>query len=152
MPRTVVLDTGPLGLVTHPKAEKENTEAAKWLRGLLVGGASVLIPEICDYELRRELVRAGKTKSVEVLDRYKSQLRYVPLTTSVMLRAANFWAVARQRGEPTAPDPALDGDVILAAQTAELADTEKIDVVIATTNVGHLSRFVAAEHWQDVSP
>ena len=65
-----------------------------------------------------------------------------------MRRAAGFWASARSRGRPTAPDHALDGDVILAAQAAELAAGG--DEVVATTNVGHLSRFAAASRWNEV--
>jgi predicted nucleic acid-binding protein len=145
----VLLDTGPLGLVTHPKAATKNSKAAQWLLGLLSDGVDVLIPGIADYELRRELLRAGKTRSVAVLDQYKARLGYVPLTTEVMLQAARFWATARQQGKPTAPDPALDGDVILAAQAAVLGRGGD-DVVIATTNVGHLSRFVPAQEWEYV--
>ncbi len=145
----MLLDTGPLGLVTHPKAETKNEKAVRWLRGLLSDGVDVLIPEIADYELRRELLRAGKTRSVAVLDRYKTSLGYVPLTTEVMLQAAEFWASVRQQGKPTAPDPALDGDVILAGQAAMLGRGGD-DVVIATTNVGHLSRFVPAQEWEYV--
>lgn len=147
----MLLDTGPLGLVTHPNAATKNTQAARWLRDLLLVGTAVRVPEIADYELRRELLRAGKSRSVTVLDRYKATLGYVPLTTEVMLRAAAFWAVARQHGSPTAPDPALDADVILAAQAAELT-TGGDDVVVATTNVGHLSRFVTAQEWQMIRP
>lgn len=107
----------------------------------------VLVPEIADYELRRELLRSGRKRSIAVLDRYKQYLGYVPLTTEVMLQAAEFWAIARNQGKPTAPDRALDGDVILAAQ-AEVLGRSGDDVVIATTNVRHLSLFVAAEEWQ----
>ena len=39
------------------------------------------------------------------------------------------------------------GLVILAAQAKTLGVP---DVVIATTNVGHLSRFAPAELWQDI--
>lgn len=42
----------------------------------------------------------------------------------------------------------LDGDVILAAQTLLLGAP---DVVVATTNVGHLARYVNAKHWQDIT-
>ena len=145
----MLLDTGPLGLVTHPNAAIENKQATQWLQGLLQTEVAVLIPEIADYELRRELLRAGKAKSVMVLDRYKARLGYVPLTTEAMLQAAQFWATARQQGKPTAPDLALDADVILAAQ-AQVIISGGHDVVVATTNVGHLSRFVPAQHWQDV--
>jgi hypothetical protein len=38
--------------------------------------------------------------------------------------------------------------MILAAQAATCGTS---DVVIATTNVGHLSRFVAADLWQNIA-
>jgi len=56
--------------------------------------------------------------------------------------------LARNTGQPTAPDPALDGDVILAAQALTL----NTSVVVATGNVRHLSRFVRAELWQNIIP
>jgi len=75
-------------------------------------------------------------------------VEYLPLTTAAMRQAAVFWAQARQRGQPTADDKALDGDVILAAQAVTLGAAE---VVIATTNVGHLSRFAPTALWPDVA-
>ncbi len=39
--------------------------------------------------------------------------------------------------------------MILAAQAVTLGAA---DAVIATTNVGHLSRFAPAELWQNISP
>ena len=59
---------------------------------------------------------------------------------------AVFWAEARQQGRQTAGDQSLDADVLLAGQAHALSG----DVVIATTNVGHLSRFVAAEEWHTI--
>jgi hypothetical protein len=103
------------------------------------------------YEVRRELLRAGRLRGIAHLDRAKTTLEYVPITTAAMLQAADFWAQARQQGQPTAPDLALDGDVILAAQALLLAQ-QGDPVVIATTNVGHLSRFVPAQRWQDIQP
>lgn len=77
-----------------------------------------------------------------------SLLEYFPLTTSAMRRAAEFWAQARREGRPTADDKALDGDVILAAQAMTLGVT---DVMIAMTNVAHLSRFAPAALWTDIA-
>jgi hypothetical protein len=64
-----------------------------------------------------------------------------------MLKAAELWAEARKRGRPTADPKELDGDVILAAQAALVAD-EGNEVIIATTNVGHLSQFIDAREWR----
>ena len=76
-------------------------------------------------------------------------LDYVPLTMQTMLRAAQFWAQVRKQGMPTADNKALDGDVILAAQ-ATLIQDEGHEVIIATTNVGHLSRLAQAKEWRNI--
>jgi len=110
-----------------------------------------MVPEIADYEVRRELLRAEKAKGVGRLDSLKA-IGYLPLSTNAMLKAAEYWAQARQAGFPTAPDEALDIDVVLAAQAAVLGDSSNSDVVVATANVGHLSRYVRAELWKDITP
>ncbi len=147
----MLLDAGPLGLVTHPRVE-QNREAALWLRGLLSAGVPVLVPEISDYEVRRELIRAGRARGPSRLDQLARDLGYLPLTTEGMRLAANFWADARKRGQPTASDESLDADVILAAQAAILNEGTEEGVVVATTNPRHLSRFVNASPWQDIAP
>lgn len=65
----------------------------------------------------------------------------------MILKAAQLWAEARRRGRPTADPKALDGDVILAAQATLVAE-EGNEVIVATTNVGHLSQFVDAREWR----
>lgn len=78
------------------------------------------------------------------------------MTTDAMRLAAEYWALVRRKGIPTAHPEALDGDAILAAQAFLVgrdAGTGAGGVVIATENVGHLSRFpVPAELWRDIAP
>jgi predicted nucleic acid-binding protein len=150
-PDVVLLDSGPLGLVSHPNADRVNAEAVQWLDALLTSGVSVLVAEIADYEVRRELLRAGRQRGVRRLDGLKEAIGYRPITTRIMLTAAELWAEARKQGQPTAPDPALDADVILAAQAKEI-ESEGKSVTVATTNPRHLSRFVNASSWQDIAP
>ncbi|MEG5001059.1 nucleic acid-binding protein [Microcoleus sp. B4-D4] len=147
MSRIIILDSGPLGMVTNPQAKPPYLECQLWLDSLLQNGEMVILPEIADYEVRRELIRAGKERGIRKLDLFKNVLTYRPLTSEVMLLAAQLWADARSRGRPTAEPNALDGDVILAAQ-AILEASEGNEVVIATTNVGHLSQFVDARDWR----
>ena len=59
MSRVVLLDAGPLGLVTNPRHSPQNLACAQWLGALVAGGLRVIVPEIADYEIRRELLRAG---------------------------------------------------------------------------------------------
>jgi predicted nucleic acid-binding protein len=149
MTTLVFLDSGPLGMVTNPRETPICEDCRSWLTGLEKRGLSAVVPEIADYEVRRELLRAGKVAGVRRLDQLKTMLPYLPMTTAVMLKAAELWAEARRTGQPTADPKALDGDVILAAQ-AILASESGVEVVIATTNVGHLVRFVAAKDWQAI--
>jgi predicted nucleic acid-binding protein len=148
----VLLDAGPLGILTNPKAKPLNLECRQWMKELLLKNYRVILPEIADYEVRRELIRANRLQGIQRLNEWKSRLEYQPLTTATMLKAAEFWAEARQTGKPTASPEALDGDVILAAQASLIADSQgdRI-VVVATTNVGHLERFVNAKYWQAIS-
>ena len=150
MTRIVLLDSGPLGLVTGPYSTPAVAACQQWLDDLLQAHVQVRVPEISDYEVRRELLRARKTRGVQRLDQLKLRIGYVPLTTATMLQAAAFWAWLRQQGLPTADPAALDGDVILAAQAVILAGLGD-SVVIATTNVGHLTRLAPAEHWQKIT-
>lgn len=149
MSRIVLLDAGPLGLVTNPNASPQSAACAEWLQALAGRRARILLPEIADYEVRRELLRANKVKGIERLDALASLLEYLPLTTTAMRKAALFWAQARQQGQPTAGDKTIDGDMILAGQASALSEA---GAVIATTNVGHLARFAPADLWQNIAP
>jgi predicted nucleic acid-binding protein len=153
MPRAVVLDTGPLGLVTQRRGVPEADACRQWVTTLARAGVSVLVPEVADYELRRELLRAGKSPGIARLDAFNmaSAGRYLPITTTAMRLAAELWARARNTGLPTADARALDADVILAAQvlTTGLAPS---DVVVASVNVRHIARFVASDVWSRILP
>ncbi len=150
----VLLDSGPLGLATNPKESAEALACQEWLRNLLLAGHRALVPAITDYEVRRELRLYGKVIGERNLDRLKASFGFLPLTTEALLQAADFWASARRVGLPTADKFALDADVILAAQAATLEPEgwarPDAKVVIATTNVGHLSQFTEAYVWQDI--
>ena len=149
MSRAVLLDAAPLGLLAAPPRKPAARACAVWLAGLMNVGTRIIVPEITDYEVRRELIRAGKTRSVKRLDALAQATEYLPITTAAMRRAAELWAQARQQGQPTAGDNTIDADMILAAQALMLGEPQ---VVIATTNVGHLSRFVPADDWQNIVP
>ena len=95
MAKLVVLDAGPLGLLCDPRPHPGAVACRQWARDLLAAGHRVLIPEIADYEVRRELLRAGRTKSVAELDHLRTWLAELAITTPVMRRAAELWALAR---------------------------------------------------------
>ena len=148
MSDTVVLDATPLGILCHPRNPPHVAAGRQWLADLVAAGRRVVVPEIADYEVRRELIRLGSQHALINLDQLAKQLEYLPLTTAAMRRAAELWAQARSTGQPAAPDPALDADVILAAQAMSL----HAPVVVATGNPAHLARFVPAQLWSGITP
>ena len=128
----MVLDAGPLGVVSNPKDTAETAGWRTWLKDLTVNGVDIVVPAIADFEVRRELVRAGKTRGIRYLNRVVADSHYAELTDIALKLAAEFWATARRRGVQTADDKALDADVILAAQAATLG-VPTSEYVVATS-------------------
>jgi predicted nucleic acid-binding protein len=150
----VLLDSEPLGMVTHPEASEEASECSQWLEGLLSQDVSVAIPEIADYEIRRTYVHRKNRKSMDLLDSLVTDIGYLRLNTETFLIAANLWGKARQAGASTASDKRLDIDCILAAQ-AHQATSQHQRVLIATIDIDDLSRYdteqVKAMRWRDIT-
>jgi predicted nucleic acid-binding protein len=149
--RIILLDTGIVGIITNPKSSSIDAQECKqWFKQFLEQGEIFMLPEIVDYEVRRELLRANKYQGLKRLDELKFTLIYLSLNTEVMLLAAKFWADARKMGKPTADSQSLDGDVILSAQ-AKIEELKGNRVIIVTTNTKHLSLFVEAREWTEIS-
>ena len=147
MTRTIVLDSGPLGMICHPNPRGESRLCQAWLQTVASHGNRIVIPEITDYEVRRELIRAQRSKAIGILNDLCVRHSFFALDTPQMILAAQLWAQVRQLGLPTASPDSLDADAILAAQALSLNDP---NVVVATSNPGHLSRFVTAGLWQNI--
>jgi predicted nucleic acid-binding protein len=146
--RTILLDAGPLGMVTNPRRNATTVACAQWMQSHLSAGSKVYLPEIADYEIRRELMRAERTRGLASLDQLAEVIEYLPISTAAMREAARLWALARQQGRPTSHDRTIDADMILVGQALSLKAPR---VVIATTNVGHLARFIDAQVWSDIT-
>jgi predicted nucleic acid-binding protein len=123
----LLLDTGVLGQICHPR---RHDDVRAWFRRA-VREHALLVSELADYELRRELLRLGAVRSLARLDELARELLYAPITTATWRRAASLWATARTAGVVTASRDALDGDVLVAAQAIEET------AVVVTTNVRH---------------
>jgi predicted nucleic acid-binding protein len=149
MSKVIVLDSAPVGLISNPKGAALSLKCQEWFSNLFDRGYDVVLPEIIDYEIRRELLRANKVSGIKKLNRLKAEIIYLPITTEVMLKAAELWAEVRKKGKPTADTKALDGDVILASQ-AILVTKSGYEVTVATNNPKHLSLFVDAREWQEI--
>ena len=103
-------------------------------------GHHIYIPEVIDYELLRELLRAKKYIGVSNLDTLETTARFLPISSVAMLLAADLWAASRQSGFSTGDPQNLDVDIILAAQALTLGIPSST-LIVATSNVNHLSQF-----------
>lgn len=141
-----MLDSGPLGQIAHADPSR-HAEIKAWFDLLLARDTPVFIPAIADFEVRRSLLLAQRTRSLARLDALQGQAALLPITNPELRLAARLWALARKQGRPVGDPRELNADVILAAQAMSIADA-----VIATDNVGHLAQFVEARPWASIEP
>lgn len=147
----VILDSGVLHSLISNSKVKEVTDCQDWFYYLLSRSALVVTSAICNYEVKRELIRRKKAPEINNLNQLKTLIELLPVDEPTLELAAELWAEARNKGMPTADDLSLDVDVIICAQYQLLAEEYPGRyIVIATTNVKHLSRFSEAKEWQDI--
>jgi predicted nucleic acid-binding protein len=145
MTKAVVLDSGPLGRLTHADYSR-NQDIRAWLSSLLDREVVVFLPEIADYEIRRNLIVENLKGSLANLDDLPNLITYLPITTADMRLAAELWAKSRKTGRSIGDPKELNADVILAAQAIRHGAT------IATDNIGHLDQFTEARPWASIKP
>ncbi len=151
MTKLVLLDCCTLGLIAHPA--NAGDPCRRWATDLRRKDVHIKVPEIADYELRRELIRLNSGAALAELDRLIEVFGYVPLCTLAMRKAAEFWAIARRDfGRAAAGDHRLDADMILCGQAFAEAQNGYEKVAVATDNVGHLNLFATALLWEDIGP
>lgn len=155
MPRVLVLDSFPLSCMGKIQGTTAGLtdRCHNWVLQCLAQNHRVYVPAIVYYETLRELERLGATAQIARLRLFcfSESERFTSLETLHLELAAQLWAQSRNQGTPTSTSEALDGDVILAAQTLALG-LPPDEYVVATTNVGHLAQFVSAEVWERIAP
>lgn len=72
---------------------RRRREFSEWFSASRPG---LVVPEIADYEVRRERLRAGLLLSLRRLDALVFASQYQSLSTVIVRRAARLWAETRQ--------------------------------------------------------
>ena len=140
MNEVIVHNSGPVGIITSPRNTLVASACRQWLGELLAKGRRVILQEVTDYEVRRELIRRNSVNALINLDQLGQRVEYMPLTTQIMRLSAELWAQARQRGLQTAANQSLD------------CDSLGVPAIVASGNWAHLSRYVPAQDWQTIIP
>jgi hypothetical protein len=151
----VFIDSSVLGIIANPNKIGEPNKCREWLYKLLSQGVYICSSEICDFEIRRNLILEYQKKphlnSIQNLDKLQEIISFLPIDWELLKEASTLWASARSQGIPTADNKSLDIDIIICSHWQKLK--EKFPgryIVIATTNVKHLSRFAEAKNWIDI--
>ncbi|WP_435008802.1 type II toxin-antitoxin system VapC family toxin [Tundrisphaera lichenicola] len=152
MARIVILDTGVVGLLCCQPKTKDFAECYDWMYGMVALGTSVMVPDVVDYEIRRELIRLSAMAKLRRLGILKASINPAEVTPAAWAKAADFWAIVRRKGIPTAGAEALDCDSLLAGFAATIGK-RRDKVTIATTNAKHLNRFpgIDARNWREIT-
>lgn len=156
----VILDSNILTLLVTPldeklsedeKLTKEIHQCTKWFERLLSKGARIIVSDICDYEVRRELIRI-KSKSVQELDNLRDLIEFKPVTFAVLEKAAELWAEARYLSQSNKIKENIDVDCILAAQWCLLKEQYPgRKVIIATKNIKDFQRVTDCDVWSNIT-
>ena len=79
----VLLDSGPLGHACRRPGTPGADQCRLWIDALIARGVEVVVPEIADYEVRRELTRINASGSLRRLDDLVTLggLSYQPIST-----------------------------------------------------------------------
>jgi predicted nucleic acid-binding protein len=150
----IILDTFPASSAGKRPGKTPTLldHCRQWIDACEAAGHRILVPAISYYEALRELELRQATSQIVRLKRFCLQpQRFIPLTTDHLEVAAQLWGESRRAGQPTADPQALDCDVILAAQARSLRILAP-GLIVATTNPGHLARFVPCDLWANIHP
>jgi predicted nucleic acid-binding protein len=154
----IFLDSNILGLLCNVNGLSEGVACRSWFSTQYNRGSRIVSSDICTYEVRRGLLKASiiSPESVPGLlalnsIRNDGYLEFLPISTEVLDLAAEIWAEAAADGRTTRDDKNIDVDIIISAHYQLLVDTHLgQQVIVATKNLKHISRFCQAANWQDI--
>jgi hypothetical protein len=152
----VFLDSGVIGLLSNPNKRDRAIACEDWLYGLFAKGVYVVSSDICDYEVRRNLVLESmrsekRLQPLTSLDELHDFIDFLPVTSKILISASDVWAKSRLQGQAMSNGASIDVDAIICAHWELLKEEfPSRYVVVATTNVRHLSRFTEAFDWESI--
>lgn len=97
----VILDSGVLHTLISDSKVKEVTDCQNWFYYLLSRSALVVTSAICNYEVKRELIRRKNTKELNNLNQLQSLIDSLSVDEATLDLASAHNSAARSRGLPT---------------------------------------------------
>jgi predicted nucleic acid-binding protein len=150
--RLIILDSGPLGILTVSPTHQTAAPCHAWLAALEAVGAIIVIPAVADYEVRRGLIFKTAPAKLRNLNALVARFGRLPVSQVAWDLAADLWAQANLSGQPTAGPKSLDADAVIAGQALTVGQPGDT-VTMATINVRHMARFpgLDARDWPTIT-
>lgn len=127
-------------LLTKPKDSEEARQCQDWLYYAIGRGATLYIPEICDYEIRRgilytqEKTKVNQFYKLNELEVLRNNIIFLSLTEYTARKAAIIWAKARAMGR-TQPKGVSADIIILGHVKLMQEEYPGRQITIATKNI-----------------
>lgn len=127
-------------LITKPSYSLEAERCQDWLHHLAARGATLYIPEICDYEIRRGLLFTQEKEKISQfyelneLEFLRDNVIFLPLTEYVARRSAIIWTKARviEKIQPKG----INADIVILGHALLMQEEYPgRQLVIATKNI-----------------
>lgn len=152
----VFIDSGVLGILCNPNQSEINAKCEEWLYRLLSQGIRVITSEICKYEVKRSLILAQKKSKYKIggidkLEELSDLIEFIPITRKEIDIACEMWSNCILNGEKLASENDINFDLIICSHWQILTkENPGQEVIIATKNIRHLSRFAKVEKWENI--
>jgi hypothetical protein len=155
----VFLDSNILSLINSRSTSPEPIACEQWFYNIS-RKARLVSSELCLYEVRRGLLKASfqaadrkLVPGLQGLQELEAEdwVEFLVADRQVLDIAAELWAKAAANGQTSRSEKDIDIDIIISAHYQILVDEYPgQQVVVATKNLKHLSRFCTAANWQDI--
>lgn len=152
----ILIDSGVLGILSNPNESATTIKCEEWLYNKIVKGCTILTSQICKYEVKRSLLlcqeqKPSQVSGIQKLAELENLIDFIDVKPPDIETACQLWVQSIVEGIQVAPMMDVNFDIIICAQFKRLElENPGREIVIATTNLRHLQRFVKADLWENL--
>lgn len=157
----LVLDTGPLGLLTNPNKTEKPEACRHWFENMAQNGARVAVPQTSYEEVCIGIQHAHTVHGIDRLNKFVNEVYdrnlWIATNRVVTMEAERLQESTKTRGKMTGDPNELNPDCKIAA-ACKLAPQLLDDIpqgtrcVVVTDNIKHYKQIeVECYKWQDLT-
>lgn len=150
----ILIDSGILGILSNPNESELNVKCENWLYEKFLRG-TILTSQVCKYEVKRSLLLNQKRNlqlaGINKLTELENLIDFISITEEDIEIACKLWVKSIIQGIQVAPEKDINFDIMICTQWERLKkENPGREIIIATDNLRHLTRFAQAQSWQNL--